>query len=315
MPDTDRPETPPPQSNAPISLKSPEPRRRGRRLLVIALGAIAFTYVAVCAAIFFAQAKLIYFPSREYRCTPNDFGLPYLEARLTTEDGVNVVAWYLPCPAARATVLVCHGNAENLADLLPSVKSFHRLSLNVLAFDYRGYGHSTGAPTESGTYRDADAAWRYLIETRHEPPQNIVVFGRSLGGAVAIDLASRHPPGALVVECTFTSLVDIGQREYPLLPVSLLCRYRYDSVAKVPRIPCPKLFLHGTSDELIPIANARRLFAAAAEPKEFIETPGGHNSAGFEHNWDYTQRLGDWLTRVLPATTAQPATTRDATER
>jgi fermentation-respiration switch protein FrsA (DUF1100 family) len=286
------------------------PRRRGRRLVVIGLGTIAFTYVAVCAAVFLAQAKLIYLPSRTYNCTPAEFGLPYEEVRLTAADGVSIVAWFLAQPSAKGTVLFCHGNAENLADGTPTLKAWHRLGYSVLAFDYRGYGHSAGAPSEAGIYLDAAAAWQYLVENRHESPARIILFGRSLGGAVAIEMAREHPPGALIVEGTFTSLVDIGQREYPLLPVSLLCRHRYESIRKVPLITCPKLFLHGSADELIPLDNARLLFATAAKPKTFIETPGGHNSAGFEHNWECTQRVADWLSCVLPTTSAPSATTR-----
>jgi fermentation-respiration switch protein FrsA (DUF1100 family) len=115
---------------------------------------------------------------------------------------------------------------------------------------------------------------------------------------------SSHPPAALVVESTFTSLAEIGQREYPLLPVGLLCRHRYDSIRKVPHITCPKLFLHGAADELVPIENARRLFTAAAEPKEFIETPGGHNDGGFEYDWEYTRKLTDWLEQALSRSSA-----------
>ncbi len=266
---------------------------------MVAAGTVAFTYIAICAVFFAIQERLIYFPPPSYRITPADFGSPYEEVALPTEDGVALVAWYLPHSAPKATILFCHGNADNLADITPSLKLLHQLGFSVFAFDYRGYGRSAGEPSEAGTYRDAEAAWRYLVDTRHIAPETIVLFGRSLGGAVAIDLARKHRPAALVVECTFTSLVDIGQREYPLLPVALLCRNRYESIKKVPHIACPKLFLHGAADELIPIENARRLFAAAAEPKEFIETPGGHNSAGFEYSWEYTRRLADWLERAL----------------
>ena len=276
-------------------------KRTARRLLAIVFGTVVFTYIAVCVVIFAAQDRLIYYPSRDYRITPADLGLPYDDLTLTTADGVAIAAWYVPHPAARATALFCHGNAENLADLCQAIKSLHRLRCNVLAFDYRGYGRSTGKPSERGTYVDADAAWRYLVETRGTLPQQIVIIGRSLGGAVAIDLAARHTPGALVLESTFTSLVDIGQREYPLLPVGLLCRNRCESIKKVPAITCPKLFFRGTRDELIPLDNARRLFAAAAEPKEAIETPGGHNDGGFEYNAATLHQLDTWLEAAVRA--------------
>jgi uncharacterized protein len=279
----------------------PRKRRGGRRLFILFLATVAVTYVAVCVVIYAEQGRLIYFPPRECRVGPRHFGLDYEDLTLTTADGVAIAAWYVPCVGARATAIFCHGNAENLSDCLPTMKSLHLLRCNVLAFDYRGYGRSAGQPSENGTYADADAAWRYLAETRAVPPGQIVIVGRSLGGAVAIDLAARHTPGGLVVESTFTSLADVGQRAYPLLPVGLLCSYRYDSIKKVPTIPCPKLFFHGSGDELIPPENARRLFAAAAEPKDAIETPGGHNDGGFEYNHATMQQLDDWLDATIGA--------------
>jgi hypothetical protein len=173
------------------------------------------------------------------------------------------------------------------------------MGYSALVFDYRGYGGSGGTPDEKGLYRDAEAAWRYLVETRGQPSQRIVLLGRSLGAAVAIELASRHSPAALITECAFTSLVDIGRQEYPLLPVSLLCTERYESVRKVPRITCPKLFFHGAADEIIPLTNGRRLFEAAAEPKRFVQTGGGHNTSGFEYDRASVELLRDWLDRLF----------------
>jgi fermentation-respiration switch protein FrsA (DUF1100 family) len=179
------------------------------------------------------------------------------------------------------------------------VRALHQLGCSVLVLDYRGYGRSTGEPTEAGLYRDAEAAWRYLTEVRGVPPKQIVLMGRSLGGAVVIDLAARLTPGALVVECTFPSLVDIARRLYPYLPVGLLCRDRFESLKEIPQVRCPTLFFHGTYDGLVPLEDARRLFAAAPEPKQFIETPGHHNSAGFEYSEDYERQFGEWLATAL----------------
>ena len=186
------------------------------------------------------------------------------------------------------------------------------MGIGVLIFDYRGFGLSEGRPTERGTYEDADAAWRYLIETRGERPERVVLFGRSLGGAVAIELARRlmnrptepgkpgvagsvPQPAALVVESTFTSILDIGRVHYPFLPIRLLVTYRYASIEKVGHISCPKLFMHGRDDTLIPLSNGRKLFEAAAEPKRFIETPGEHNEAGFTYSPEFTDRLRAFL--------------------
>lgn len=288
--------------------KPPGIRTRVRRLAVIAL----LTYVGVCMLTALLQSRLIYFPTRGYSNTPADVALVYDEMMLTTADGVSIAAWYAPHPTPRGSVIFCHGNAGNISDRLHSIKLLHGMGLNVLIFDYRGYGRSEGKPSEAGTYEDAEAAWRYLTETRGEAPNRVVLFGRSLGGAVAIELASRRSlephygpekpvPAALVVESTFTSLVDVGQLHYRWLPVRLLLTYRYDSIGKVPQIMCPKLFVHGRDDELIPITMGRRLYEAAAEPKQFLQTPGGHNEGGFTFSPAFTDRLNAFLVSTLSA--------------
>lgn len=284
-----------------------QPTRRARtslaRLGRLVLGTIVAGYVLICAAIFFFQGHLIYFPAPNCAAAPmNMVGLPFEEVTLTTADDLSLAAWYVPHLEAQGTVLFCHGNAGNMAGRCQTLKSFHRLGYAVLIFDYRGYGGSTGTPDEAGLYCDAETAWRYLTEAGGEAPERIVLFGRSLGSAVAIDLATRHRPGALVVEAAFSSLVDIGKRQYPFLPVGLLCTHQYESIRKVAHIDCPKLFLHGTDDELVPLALARQLYEAAASPKAFIETPGGHNDSGFEYSPEYTSRMGSWLDTVRTGT-------------
>ncbi len=269
--------------------------KAARRLLVI----ILITYAGVCLLVACFQGYLIYFPDRKIAATPQDVGLSFDEVTLHTSDGVELSAWYLPCPEAKATVLFCHGNAGNIGDRLHSIHVLHHYGYAVLIFDYRGFGQSEGHPTETGTYRDAEAAWQYLVEDRAVPPQRLVIFGRSLGGAVAIDLALRHTPAALVVESTFTSLADVGGMHYPLLPVKYLIRYRYDSAGKVGSINCPKLFLHGQDDRLIPIALGRQLFEAAAAPKQFIETPGNHVNAGYTYTTEYAEKLVAFVDNAL----------------
>lgn len=269
-----------------------------RRLLMVAL----LTYLGVCVFINFVQSRLIYFPSRDYHSTPADIGLDYEDLRLTTGDGVKIAAWYVPFPQAAGTIIFCHGNAGNMADRLRTIKQLNSFGCHVLIFDYRGYGRSEGSPTEEGTYLDAQAAWDYVTSVRGEASDRVILFGRSLGGAVAIDLADRcdHTgPAALIVESTFTSLVDIGRLHYPALPVSWLLRYRYDSIEKVGGLHCPKLFFHGTDDTLVPFTNGRRLFDAAAEPKLFVETPGDHNTAGFDYAPEYAARLASFIQTEL----------------
>jgi len=261
------------------------------RLLLI----IPATYLVVCVLLYIFQNRLIYFPSRHIHMTPADVGMPFESLMLSASDGVRINAWYVPCSSPRGTVLLFHGNAGNLGDVILDVAQWHRLGFNVLAVDYRGFGESEGAPTEKGIYADADAAWLYGVHDRGEDPRRIVVVGRSLGGAVAIELAHRRAPGALIVESTFTSLPDVGSLHYPLLPVRLLARCRYDSRSRVRSIQCPKLFAHGSEDTLIPIRLGRKLFDSAAEPKTFLETAGDHTSSGIFYDRASAAELSRFL--------------------
>jgi len=275
----------------------PGRRRRVIRLLLI----IPATYVAVCLFVYLFQARMIYFPSRKLDLAPSDLGLAYQDVTLKTSDGLALGAWYVPAADAIGSALFCHGNAGNVSDLLPDIQLLHRMGLNVLVVDYRGFGRSEGRPGEVGTYLDAEAAWQHLTSERGEPAQRIVVMGRSLGGAVAIEVASRHAPAALMVESTFTQLADVGRVHYPLLPVGLLCRHRYASVARVGGITCPKLFLHGSEDSLIPISLGRALYDAAAAPREFIETPGDHGTAGFSFSDQTVRQAEAFIRKALAA--------------
>jgi fermentation-respiration switch protein FrsA (DUF1100 family) len=209
--------------------------------------------------------------------TPAAIGLDYEDAFITTEDNVRVHSWWVPGTGS-GTILFFHGNAGNISHRLDSIRIFHSLGLSVLAVDYRGYGRSEGSMSEQGSYRDAAAAYRYLIDDRGLDPEHIVFFGRSLGSAVAIELATRFRPAALIAESCFTSMADVGARHYRLLPVKLLMRIRYDSVPRVAVIDCPKLFAHGRDDEVLPFHLAKALYEAAAAPKQFLELQGDHNT-------------------------------------
>lgn len=254
--------------------------RRYHVRMIVWLCTLAGIYLTVCLVVWACQRRLVYHPDAEIESTPADVGLAYESVRLVTVDQVRLGAWYVPRENARGTTIFCHGNAGNISHRIGELVIWHDLGFNVLLFDYRGFGESEGHPSEAGTYLDADAAWDFVTRIKGEPAGRIVLAGRSLGGAVAIEAALRHAPGALVVESTFTTLPDVGQRLYGFLPVKLLMRDRYASVEKIGRIACPKVFLHGRDDELIPLRMGRRLYDAASEPKCFIETPGDHNSAG-----------------------------------
>jgi fermentation-respiration switch protein FrsA (DUF1100 family) len=266
-------------------------------LVLIFVCISAALYLLVCAAAYMAQAKLVFFPGPPPRLTPAAIGLSYEDAQLTTRDGEQLHAWFigpLPTPPARTpnertptertpncAILVCHGNAGSIEDRLHLAEAFSQMDLAVLLFDYRGYGGSSGAPTEEGLYADAEAAYAYLTTARGFPPDRVIVYGESMGGAVAIELAASQKTAALIVEDTFTSLADTGARHYPWLPVRWLTRFRFDSLAKVGHIEAPKLFIHSRDDEIVPYELGRALFEAAREPKQFLATSGSHNSGGF----------------------------------
>jgi len=246
--------------------------------IVLAAGAV---YLVLLALFYFAQSRLLYIPHRQLTITPAEYGLEYENVRLRTSDGVGVHGWWVPSPGATTTVLFCHGNAGNLSHRVPLLAALHSLGMNALAFDYRGYGESEGSPGEAGTYVDAAAAWDHLVSERDIPPEEIVVFGRSLGGAVASHLARERSPRALILESTFTSVPDMARHLYPLLP-SALARFRYAALQYIEHVDCPVLIIHGEADEIVPIKHGRRLYDAANGAKRLIGKPGGHNDGFLE---------------------------------
>jgi len=267
-------------------------------LLLIAL----LIWCAFALYLFILQPRLLYYPDLPGRgivATPADIGLDYEAVTLTTADGVHLAGWFVPYPQARATLLFLHGNAGNISHRLDSIRLFHDLGLAVFIIDYRGYGESEGRPTEDGTYRDAAAAWDYLVEQRQLAPRQIVLFGRSLGGAVAADLASRTQPAALIIESTFTSVPDMAATLYPWLPVRWLSRFRYDTGAKLAAIAAPLLIAHSADDEIIPYAHGRRLFELARKPKQFLELRGGHNDGFLVSGEHYVSSLDAFLEQYL----------------
>lgn len=214
------------------------------------------------------EERLIYFPSRDLDATPSSFGLEHDEVFL--DSGVH--GWFLPAPhAADFTVLVCHGNAGNISGRLDRALAFHGLGMDVFLFDYRGFGRSAGRPSEEGTYQDAVAAREYLVDGRRVPPKRLILFGESLGAAVAIELALRQEAAALVLEAPFTSIPDMTRVAYPFLsPFIPWVRTRYDNLRKIPKITLPLLILHGRRDPVVPFAQGEALFRAAREPKILV---------------------------------------------
>jgi hypothetical protein len=249
---------------------------------------------------FFDQASFIYFPERAYDAMPASVGLPYENVQLSAGDGVVLAAWWIPAQTPRGTVVFAHGNGGNMSHRLDKIRLFHELGYSVMAFDYRGYGASEGKPSEEGTYADMAAAVDHATAVRGTTSARLVLYGESLGGAVAIEESVRRPPAALVVDSSFTSVPAMAKKYYPWLPVRLLLRFRYDSLARMPAIKCPVLVLHSPQDDVVPFAMGRQLFAAAPEPKAFAELVGGHNTGGLMAASNAQKELAVFLAMCLP---------------
>ena len=250
-------------------------------LLLILLAIVGFVLWLM-----WSEPRLLYHPDREIEQTPDQLGLKYEDITLTTSDSVRINGWFVPGEdlaeddqVTRLTVLFFHGNAGNISHRLEKVGIFRDLGADTFIIDYRGYGRSEGHPSEQGTYRDAQAAYEYLTQQRKLKPRSIVVYGESLGTAVAADLASKVEIRGLVLEEGFTSTADVGQKMFPFFPVHWLVRNKYETLAKLPRIHVPLLIFHSRDDEVFSLDHAQRLLAAANEPKQFIELRGGHNDA------------------------------------
>ena len=275
------------------------PHIRLKRMMVTLLTGLVIGYLVLVAFVYLRQAKMLYFPSREIEATPADTGLAFEEIPLRTSDGLNISAWYIPSSQARGFLIFCHGNAGNISHRLDSMRIFHDLRLDVLIFDYRGYGRSEGEPTEKGTYLDAEAAYDYLVKAKGVSPSRIIIFGRSLGSAVATELAVRHKAGALIIESGFTSVPDLGRKFFPHLPVRLISRFHYATMDKVGGIPIPKLFIHSPDDEIIPFEHGMRLFEKAREPREFLKIRGGHNEGVLLSGEQYTGGLDRFISNYF----------------
>jgi len=266
------------------------------------LATAAGAYAVLLTAVWLFQAQLLYFPSvdRGNPATPASLRFAFESVRIPTPDGETLDAWYVPAPRARGAALFLHGNAGSIAHRLDWLPLFRELAFDTLLIDYRGYGKSTGRPSEEGTYADAQAAWDYLTRRRGFAPKRIAVFGESLGGAVAADLASRTAPGALILMSTFTSVPDLAAELYPWLPARALARFDYDTLGKLGAIASPVLIAHSRDDEIIPFRHGERLFEAANEPKVFLELAGGHNEGFIFVRRDWSERLGTFLDQFFP---------------
>jgi fermentation-respiration switch protein FrsA (DUF1100 family) len=241
---------------------------------------VVFVLLSTLALIWALQRRLMYFPFGDVPA-PEALGLAHVEpVTFTTADAVTLHGWFFPSPApASATVLVFNGNAGHRAYRAPLASALRANGLNVLLFDYRGFGDNAGAPTEGGLAADSRAARAWLLGRPDVRSSPLIYVGESLGAAVAIELADAHPPAGLVLRSPFTSMTDMGRLHYPLLPVRWLLRDRYPSIDRIARIRAPLVVIAGDRDAIIPVDNSRRLYDAAASPnKRWVVVSGAdHN--------------------------------------
>ena len=252
-------------------------KKLARRMLHSILFILVSVWVLLSLLLYIFQPRFIYFPQSKIDFTPDMAGLSFEDIYFKTEDDVLLNGWFIPVDDARKTLLFFHGNGGNISHRLESLKIFHEMGLSVFIIDYRGYGQSQGTTSEQGTYRDAEAAWQFLTETRGISDEDIIIFGRSMGGAVAIWLAGKHTPNLLILESAFTSVADMAKHYYPYLPTHLLVRIKYASIDRIEYIHCPILISHSQTDEIVPYKYGRELFEKARAPKSFLELKGGHN--------------------------------------
>ena len=276
------------------------------RMLWNFLISVVLAYAAVLALVFVFQSRLVFYPEigREVAVTPQTYGLKFEPVEIRTADGETLQGWWVPSEEPRGTVLLFHGNAGNISHRLDYLMMFHRMRYTTLIVDYRGYGRSTGSPSEEGTYKDAEAAWEYLRGARGVRQQDLVIVGESLGGAVASRLAAKVAPRAVVLLSTFTSATDLGAQIYWFLPVRLISRIGYDSVENLKRIKAPVFIAHSRDDEVIPFSHGRRLFELAREPKSFVEMRGGHNAGFIFARPEWSAQLSAFLERASQAQAA-----------
>lgn len=279
------------------------------QLLLALVGIFAIAYLALCILLLVGQNRLLFFPSQVIQTTPGDVGLFYEDVWLSGVGGIGkeerLHGWWMPAAFSTGNVLFyLHGNGENIGANVHHAKRFQELGFSVFLIDYRGYGQSEGRfPVEKRVYQDAEAGWNYLVRKRGIKAEDIFIYGHSLGGAIAIDLASRHPDIAgAIVQSSFTSIWDMLNFQpiyYRLFPKKLLIHQRFDSLTKVKSLRMPVLLIHGICDRTVPATMSQALFDEITAPKELWLVPdAAHNNVASVSGWQYQDKIKGFVARV-----------------
>ena len=270
-----------------------------RRAALVLTAAVVAGALLRCSHV--VDRSFIYFPSREIEATPGDVGLEFEDVRFQASDGVALHGWFV-AGGGDATLVWFHGNGGNIGHRVGNIRELVvRLGVSIFIFDYRGYGRSEGSPYEEGTYLDAESAITYVRSRDDVDPEKTIYFGRSLGCAVAAEMAIKYPPRALICESGFTSVRAITKSVYPFLPgLQLLVTTKYDTLSKIERVNAPVMVLHGDRDEIVPFSMSRELFDAAKGPKRFYTIEGaGHNDTYYVGGPAYFEALREFVDEVI----------------
>lgn len=261
---------------------------------------VSVAVVAWCAVQAYGH-RLLYPRSRQFRSGPEDTDLPIEDVSFCAEDGTALHGWWFPKENAKAVLLVCHGNGGNISDRLWMAEDLKDVPVHLFIFDYRGYGKSSGMPSEKGTALDVMAAYevaRTRLGGMENPP--IVVYGRSLGGAVALQLASRLPVRGVILESTFSSVINVAKYLYPYLMPQLTCRHPYRSMDLIPKVTCPILAAHSPEDETVPFEVGKDCYDLAPDLWRFCKLKGNHVEAGWQTSPEYAEAVRDFIRETLP---------------
>ena len=220
---------------------------------------------------------MIFYPLKELNANPSNIGLEFENIYLITKDNIKIHGWFIPNNLTSKTILFFHGNAGNISYRIDIIEILSTLNVNIFIIDYRGYGNSNGKPSEKGMYIDAITAYEYLINQKKIKPENIIIYGKSIGTTAAIDLASKVKIGKLIVDSGLTSAKDMSKIIIPFIPVYLFLNVKFNSIKKIANVNCPKLFIHSIDDKIIPFSMGQKLYEKANYPKKFYESTGSHN--------------------------------------
>ena len=261
------------------------------------------TYLLLCIVVYFYQGRMVFLahmPGRELTASPAEIGLEFEDVTINTKDGQQIHGWYIPVADSKGTVLFFHGNAGNISHRLESIAVFNRMGVDVLIVDYRGYGQSSGKPSEQGLYADGEAAWTYLTNQRGIDPGRIIIFGRSLGGIVGASVAANRSPGGLIIESSFTSGIDMARQIYWFLPAKLITRLEFPLLDFVREVQSPVLVIHSRDDEIIPFEMGEAIYEGIeSADKTFLEIWGGHNTGFYLSEAVYIPAIGKFVRETL----------------